>query len=529
MAPPGNGNQPLDEAAWLAAIVESSDEAIISTDLEGKLTSWNPSAERIYGYSAMEAIGQRNELIIPPDRRGEEERIRQSVLVGQSVSRYDTVRVRKDGVRIDVSIAGSPLRDRGGKIVGISKISCDISDEKQIGRVRDESAATARRLAAIVESSDDAIIGLDLEGNITAWNLAAAQMCGYTADEAIGRSIAITLPHERAPEEPGFLERIGRGERIVGFETIRCRKGGQCLPVSLTISPIYDEQGAVVGASKIARDITERKRAAERSAFLTEAGAVLASSLEYETTLKAGKYKDTLSPFRALQDTDREEIQIISDDIYGQFVKAVAEGRGLPEAKVREIAEGRIYTGHKAKELKLVDEMGGVDDAVAAAWQLAGQTGEPKVQYPPKDRELSLRDYVLLGAPELVAIEQELAALEQQMADGAHGQATLDRYARAQARLEHAGGYGCCGGVPWTSRSTWRSARACPAAAPWRRGACCTAGRAGRSPSCSSRPAPSRSAPRCTGSPRPGRSSSPGMTGRRGCGPARGADRCGTG
>ena len=111
-----------------------------------------------------------------------------------------------------------------------------------------------------------------------------------------------------------------------------------------------------------------------------------------QTTLKTGKYKDTLSPFRPLQDTDREEIQGISDDIYGQFVKAVAEGRNLPEAKVREIAEGRIYTGHKAKELKLVDEMGGVDDAVAAAWQLAGQSGEPKVQYPPKEHELSLRD-----------------------------------------------------------------------------------------------------------------------------------------
>jgi protease-4 len=111
-----------------------------------------------------------------------------------------------------------------------------------------------------------------------------------------------------------------------------------------------------------------------------------------ETTLKTGKYKDTLSPFRGLQDTDREEIQAISDDIYGQFVKAVADGRGLPEAKVRELAEGRIYTGRKAKELKLVDEMGGLDDAVASAWQLAGQSGEPKVQYPPKERELSLRD-----------------------------------------------------------------------------------------------------------------------------------------
>jgi protease IV len=111
-----------------------------------------------------------------------------------------------------------------------------------------------------------------------------------------------------------------------------------------------------------------------------------------ETTLKTGKYKDTLSPFRPIQETDREEIQAISDDVYGQFVKAVAEGRGLPEAKVRELAEGRIYTGRKAKELKLVDELGGVDDAVAAAWQLAGQSGEPRVQYPQKEHELSLRD-----------------------------------------------------------------------------------------------------------------------------------------
>ena len=111
-----------------------------------------------------------------------------------------------------------------------------------------------------------------------------------------------------------------------------------------------------------------------------------------ETTLKTGKYKDTLSPFRPIQDTDREEIQGISDDVYTQFVQAVAEGRRLPEAKVRELAEGRIYTGRRAKELKLVDELGGLDEAVAAAWQLAGQSGEPKVQYPSKEHELSLRD-----------------------------------------------------------------------------------------------------------------------------------------
>jgi len=113
-----------------------------------------------------------------------------------------------------------------------------------------------------------------------------------------------------------------------------------------------------------------------------------------ETTLKSGKYKDTLSPFRPIQETDREEIQSISDDVYSQFVQAVAQGRGMPEARVREIAEGRIYTGKRARELKLVDELGGFDDAVAAAWGLAGQSGEPKVQYPPRERELSLRDLV---------------------------------------------------------------------------------------------------------------------------------------
>lgn len=111
-----------------------------------------------------------------------------------------------------------------------------------------------------------------------------------------------------------------------------------------------------------------------------------------QTTLKTGKYKDTLSPFRPLHDSDREEIQSLSDDVYGQFVQAVAQGRNLPESRVREIAEGRIYTGKKAKELKLVDELGGFDDAVAAAWELAGQSGEAKVQYPPREHELSLRD-----------------------------------------------------------------------------------------------------------------------------------------
>jgi protease-4 len=111
-----------------------------------------------------------------------------------------------------------------------------------------------------------------------------------------------------------------------------------------------------------------------------------------ETTLKAGKYKDTLSPFRPLNELDREEVQTISEDVYGQFIRDVAEGRGLREEEVRKLAEGRIYTGRRAKDLRLVDELGGFQDAVAKAWQLAGQSGEPRLQLPPRDMALSLRE-----------------------------------------------------------------------------------------------------------------------------------------
>ncbi len=111
-----------------------------------------------------------------------------------------------------------------------------------------------------------------------------------------------------------------------------------------------------------------------------------------ETTFKSGKYKDTLSPFRPIGDQDREEIQGLSDDVYGQFVHDVGEGRGMKDDEVRAIAEGRVYTGRRAKELKLVDELGSYDYALAKTWQLAGLTGEPKIQLPHAEHDLTLRE-----------------------------------------------------------------------------------------------------------------------------------------
>ena len=148
------------------------------------------------------------------------------------------------------------------------------------------SATAAAQLAAIVASSEDAIISKDLNGLVTSWNPAAQRLFGYAADEAIGQSIRIIIPESRQAEEDDVLRRIVRGDSVKHFETVRRRKDGTSVSVSLTVSPIFDASGAITGASTIARDISERRRAAEREAFLADMGPLLAASLDYEVTLK---------------------------------------------------------------------------------------------------------------------------------------------------------------------------------------------------------------------------------------------------
>lgn len=283
---PLSPEQHVDSAALLSAIVEFSEDSIISTDLNGTLTSWNRGAERIYGYSASEALGQPNALIIPSDRSAEEEDVVRRLRSGQAIDHYETVRVRKDGTRIEVSLAVSAIRNREGEIIGVSKITRDISQRKQLER-------DAMRLAAIVEFSDDAIVSKDLNGVITSWNRAAERIFGYTAAEAVGKSIRLIIPPEHQDEEDMVLAHIRSGQTVDHFETIRCRKDGVCIPISLTISPIRNDAGIVIGASKIARDISERqkaevemRRASRQSAFLARMAATLSRSLDYQETLK---------------------------------------------------------------------------------------------------------------------------------------------------------------------------------------------------------------------------------------------------
>ncbi len=270
----------------LARVVESSDDAIVSKDLDGIITSWNRAAEQMFGYTAEEIVGRSIRLIIPADRQHEEDMVLARIRADQSVTHFETIRQRKDGTLLPISLTVSPIHDEDGRVIGASKIARDISE-------RVHAAVASRRLAAVVESSDDAIVTKDLNGIITSWNAAAQRMFGYTADEAIGRSIRMLIPDELQGEEDVVLAKIRAAERIDHYETIRQRKDGTRLNVSLTVSPLRNERGEIVGASKVARDVTERVRLlaearqhASDTEKIGEVGALVASTLDREVILQ---------------------------------------------------------------------------------------------------------------------------------------------------------------------------------------------------------------------------------------------------
>ncbi|HVL37958.1 MAG TPA: PAS domain S-box protein [Fimbriimonadaceae bacterium] len=253
-AGPPRSDPDLSSRALLRAIVDSSDDAIVSKTLDGIITSWSPGAERLFGYTADEAIGESILLIIPDDRQYEERLILERLRMGQRIDHFDTVRRRKDGSLVDISVTITPVHDAHGVIVGASKVARDITDHKR-------SKALTHLLSAIVESSDDAIVSKSLDGIVTSWNRGAERVFGYMAEEMIGQSILKIIPEDRQDEEPKILARLRRGEHVDHFETVRRRKDGTQIDISLTISPVRDADGQIVGASKIARDITIQKRA----------------------------------------------------------------------------------------------------------------------------------------------------------------------------------------------------------------------------------------------------------------------------
>jgi PAS domain S-box-containing protein len=244
-----------DSEERLRAIFETAVEGIVTIDERGVIESFNPAAERLFGYAAAEVIGQNVSLLMPLPYRHEHDgylanyaRTGHARIIG--IGR-EVMGQRKDRSVFPMDLSVSEVRLENRRL--FTGFVRDISQRK-------ESERASRYLAAIVESSGDAIISKNLEGIIGSWNQGAQELFGYSAEEIIGQSVLAIIPPSRHAEEQQILKQIREDKRLNHYETIRCRKDGSLVDVSLTISPIKDTEGKIVGVSKIARDISERKR-----------------------------------------------------------------------------------------------------------------------------------------------------------------------------------------------------------------------------------------------------------------------------
>jgi two-component system sensor kinase FixL len=274
------------DKAFLSQLVNSSADAIVGYALDGTLTSWNPGAERIYGYTAGEMIGkgfdERVGKFTTPDKFGEERSVMERAAAGEYVPPYEAVRTRKDGSLVTVLVSVSPIRNSRGDIIGVARIMRDISERK----AHEQDKAL---LGLIVNSSSDAIISYALDGTITSWNPAAERIYGHTAAEMIGTTLKARLGEFVSPEtiaeELKITEWCAAGANIQPFEAVRTRKDGRLVNVFVSVSPIHDANGAVVGVARTVRDISDRKTHEEQKALL---GAIVESSNDaiYTKTLE---------------------------------------------------------------------------------------------------------------------------------------------------------------------------------------------------------------------------------------------------
>jgi PAS domain S-box-containing protein len=255
--------------------LRSIGDAVLTTDTEGRITYINQVAQSLTGWSHTEALGQPlervfqiiNEVTRKPVENPATRALREGIVVGLA---NHTVLIKKDGSECPIDDSAAPIRNEQGNVSGCVLIFRDVSAQRLIERDKANQLLTARLLASIVETSNDAIISKSLDGIIQSWNAAAERVFGFTTEEAVGRNISLVIPPDRLADEDQIIAKLRAGQRIEHFETERVRNDGQRIIVSLTISPIKDAAGNVTGASKIVRDVTARKRTErERQNFVT--------------------------------------------------------------------------------------------------------------------------------------------------------------------------------------------------------------------------------------------------------------------
>jgi PAS domain S-box-containing protein len=258
--------------AHLAAIVTSSDAAIVGKNLQGVVTSWNRAAEQLFGFSAEEMIGQPVLRIIPPNRRDEEAKILERIARGQTVEPYETIRRRKDGTEVTISLTVSPIIDSHGRVIGASKIARDISEHKRAEQALLQSRQDLRRALeyqeAVVNNMGEGLYTVNREGIVTSMNPAAEKLFGWTSDEVLGRKMHDVTHYKHRDGTPfpaaecAGLQVLQMGTPLTNYEDVFVRKDGSCFDVLYSSSPIR-AGGEIVGLVVVFRDISERKRAEE--------------------------------------------------------------------------------------------------------------------------------------------------------------------------------------------------------------------------------------------------------------------------
>lgn len=234
----------------LASLVLTSNDAIMTKTLDGTVLTWNPAATRIFGYTADEMVGRKMLTLFPPERVHEEDLILAKLARGERLEHFRTQRLHKSGRRLEISVTLSPICNAQGEVVAASKIARDITEQV---RVEEQIA----QFKALIDSSEDGIISKDVRGIIRTWNAGAEKIFGYTSNEAIGQHVSMLFPPERLYEEDKLLKSVLAGEPVRHFRTTRMTQDGRRIFVSVSLSPVKNAGGEVVGFSKIVRDLTQ--------------------------------------------------------------------------------------------------------------------------------------------------------------------------------------------------------------------------------------------------------------------------------
>jgi PAS domain S-box-containing protein len=344
-----------------AMLVESSDDAIIGMSRDSVITTWNRAAQRLYGYTSDEAIGKNIAFLLPADRLDELDEVQKRMATAEGAQHHETKRIHKDGRLIDVAIAVSPIRDLAGNVIGISARTRDITERKRTDAVTAE-------MAAIVDSSNDAIIGKTLGGIITTWNRGAEGVYGYTAAEMVGKSISLLVPKERPDEAREIIAgMLAKDARTKHFETQRICKDGRRIDVSLTVSPIRDSDGTIVGASSVARDTTEHNAMAA-ALKASELRSVLAVSRAKDEMVSLVSHELRTPLASLLGFTELLYSREFSDEKRRQYLGVMLrEGRRLTDLINDVLHIQRLEAGHQTLSLAPADLEALIQRAVIAA------------------------------------------------------------------------------------------------------------------------------------------------------------------